>query len=348
MHIDANSAYLSWTAVKMLEEGYENDIREIPAAVAGDPKNRHGIILAKSIPAKKRGVRTGESLFEARRKCPELQIFPHDFPLYMSFSDEMYRIISEYSPVIQRYSVDECFMDYTGSERKFGDPVSCAHRIRRRIREELGFTVNIGVAENRLLAKMASDFKKPDRVHSLFSHEIADKMWPLPVEDLFMVGRATARRLHRININTIGDLAQADPGLLQRLFKSHGILIRQYANGIDPTPVVPNGEIPQKGLGNSTTVDHDVSTAEEAHMILLALTERVAGRLRRIKKFARIVSVTVTSSEFMRYGHQIKLDSPTDITSEIFLYVRRLFDEVWQGEKIRHLGVSLSELSRPV
>lgn len=236
-------------------------------------------------------------------------------------------------------------MDYTGSERKFGDPVSCAHRIRRRIREELGFTVNIGVAENRLLAKMASDFKKPDRVHSLFSHEIADKMWPLPVEDLFMVGRATARRLHRININTIGDLAQADPGLLQRLFKSHGILIRQYANGIDPTPVVPNGEIPQKGLGNSTTVDHDVSTAEEAHMILLALTERVAGRLRRIKKFARIVSVTVTSSEFMRYGHQIKLDSPTDITSEIFLYVRRLFDEVWQGEKIRHLGVSLSELS---
>ena len=345
MHIDANSAYLSWTAVKMLEEGYENDIREIPAAVAGDPKNRHGIILAKSIPAKKRGVRTGESLFEARRKCPELQVFPHDFPLYMSFSDEMYRIISEYSPVIQRYSVDECFMDYTGSERKFGDPVSCAHRIRRRIREELGFTVNIGVAENRLLAKMASDFKKPEGVHSLFSHEIADKMWPLPVEDLFMVGRATARRLHRININTIGDLAQADPGLLQRLFKSHGILIRQYANGIDPTPVVPNGEIPQKGLGNSTTVDHDVSTAEEAHMILLALTERVAGRLRRIKKFARIVSVTVTSSEFMRYGHQIKLDSPTDITSEIFLYVRRLFDEVWQGEKIRHLGVSLSELS---
>ena len=155
MHIDANSAYLSWTAVKMLEEGYENDIREIPAAVAGDPKNRHGIILAKSIPAKKRGVRTGESLFEARRKCPELQVFPHDFPLYMSFSDEMYRIISEYSPVIQRYSVDECFMDYTGSERKFGDPVSCAHRIRRRIREELGFTVNIGVAENRLRAKMA-------------------------------------------------------------------------------------------------------------------------------------------------------------------------------------------------
>ena len=156
-----------------------------------------------------------------------------------------------------------------------------------------------------------------------------------------MVGKATARRLQGININTIGDLAQADPGLLQRLFKSHGILIRQYANGIDPTPVVPNREIPQKGLGNSTTVDHDVSTAEEAHMILLALTERVAGRLRRIKKFARIVSVTVTSSEFMRYGHQIKLDSPTDITSEIFFCTCAVcLTKYGRGEKIRHLGES--------
>lgn len=345
LHIDANSAYLSWTAVKMLEEGYETDIREIPSAIAGDPKNRHGIILAKSIPAKKQGVRTGESLFEARRKCPGLQVFPHDFPLYMSFSDEMYRIISEYSPVIQRYSVDECFMDYTGSERKFGDPVSCAHEIRRRIRNELGFTVNIGVAENRLLAKMASDFEKPDRVHSLYADEIPSKMWPLPVESLFMVGRATARKLRRININTIGDLACADPSLLQRLFKSHGILIRQYANGIDHTPVVPNGEVPQKGLGNSTTVDHDVSTAEEAHMILLALTERVAGRLRRMKKFANVVSVTVTSSDFIRYGRQVRLESSTDVTSEIFSHARRLFDEVWQGEKIRHLGVSLSDLT---
>ncbi len=345
LHIDANSAYLSWTAVKMLEEGYGKDIRKIPSAIAGDPKNRHGIILAKSIPAKKQGVRTGESLFEARRKCPELQVFPHDFPLYMSFSDEMYRIISEYSPVIQRYSIDECFMDYTGSERKFGDPVSCAHEIRRRIRDELGFTVNIGVAENRLLAKMASDFEKPDRVHSLFAGEIPSKMWPLPVEQLFMVGRATARKLHRININTIGDLAHADPALLQKLFKSHGILIRQYANGIDHTPVVPNGEVPQKGLGNSTTVDHDVSTAEEAHMILLALTERVAGRLRRMKKFASVVSVTVTSSDFIRYGRQTRLENSTDVTSEIFSHVRRLFDEAWQGEKIRHLGVSLSDLT---
>lgn len=345
MHIDANSAYLSWTAVKMLEEGCGYDIRDIPSAIAGDPKNRHGIILAKSIPAKKMGVRTGESLFEARKKCPGLQVFPHDFSLYMSFSDEMYRIISDYSPVVQRYSVDECFLDYTGSEKKFGDPVTCAHEIRRRIRDELGFTVNIGVSENRLLAKMASDFEKPDRVHSLFRREIPEKMWPLPVEDLFMVGKATARKLRKINIRTIGELAGADPGLLQKLFKSHGTLIWQYANGIDHTPVVPDREIPQKGLGNSTTIDHDVSTAREAHMVLLALTERVAGRLRKMDKFASVISVTVTSSEFIRYGHQIKLDSATDNTSRIYEKACQLFDEVWRGEKIRHLGVSLAELS---
>lgn len=345
MHIDANSAYLSWTAVKMLEDGGELDIRDVPSVIAGDPKNRHGIILAKSIPAKKFGIRTGESLFEARRKCPDLLVFPHDFSLYMSFSDEMYRLIAEYSPVIQRYSVDECFLDYTGSEKNFGDPIACAHEIRNRIRNELGFTVNIGVSSNKLLAKMASDFEKPDRVHSLFPHEIESKMWPLPIEELFMVGRATARKLKKVNISTIGELARADRIFIHRLLKSHGDMIWQYANGIDDSPVIPNREIPQKGVGNSTTIDHDVSSAKEAHMILLALTERVTARLRRMEKFAYIVSVTVTSSEFIRYGHQMKLDSATDSTSEIYGHVCRLFDEVWRGEKIRHLGVSLSELT---
>ena len=343
-HVDVNSAFLSWESVRRIKEGLP-DLRDIPACIGGDPTKRTGIVVAKSIPAKKCGVQTGEPVAMALRKCPNMVIVPSDFDLYVRCSRAFKKICASYTPVMESFSIDEVFLDMTGTSLLYPDPIAAAHEIKDRIYEELGFTVNIGISTNKLLAKMASDFKKPDRVHSLFSHEIADKMWPLPVEDLFMVGRATARHLHRININTIGDLAQADPGLLQRLFKSHGILIRQYANGIDPTPVVPNGEIPQKGLGNSTTVDHDVSTAEEAHMILLALTERVAGRLRRIKKFARIVSVTVTSSEFMRYGHQIKLDSPTDITSEIFLYVRRLFDEVWQGEKIRHLGVSLSELS---
>lgn len=345
MHVDANSAYLSWTAVKLLEEGYGEDIREIPSAVAGDPKNRHGIILAKSIPAKKYGVRTGESLFEARRKCPALQVFPHDFSLYMSFSDEMYRIISEYSPVVQRYSVDECFLDYSGSEKKFGDPVACAHEIKDRIRGELGFTVNIGVSSNKLLAKMASDFQKPDRVHTLFPEEIRGKMWPLPVEDLFMVGRRTAKKLRSINLNTIGDLAGADPSLLRRLLKSHGEVIWRYANGIDDSPVVPDGEIPQKGVGNSTTVGHDVCSAEEAHRVLLALTERVGQRLRRMKKFACVVSVSITTSDFLRYGHQLRLETATDSTSEIYRHVKQLFDEAWRGEKIRHLGVALSELS---
>ena len=272
-------------------------------------------------------------------------MFPHDFSLYLSFSDEMYRLISEYSPIIQRYSVDECFLDYTGSEATFGEPMACAHEIRNRIRDELGFTVNIGVSSNKLLAKMASDFEKPDRVHSLFPEEIEEKMWPLPVEDLFMVGRATARRLRKVNINTIGDLARSDRAFIRKILKSHGDMIWQYANGIDDSLVIPNREIEQKGVGNSTTVDHDVSDKKEAHMILLALTERVTARLRRMEKFAYIVSVTITSSDFIRYGHQLKLDMATDSTSEIYTHVCRLFDEVWKGEKIRHLGVSLSELT---
>ncbi len=345
MHIDANSAYLSWTAVKMLADGYGRDIRRLPSAIAGDPQSRHGVILAKSIPAKKYGVQTGESLFEARRKCPGLLVFPHDFSLYLSFSDAMYRILYGYSPVIQRYSVDECYLDYSGSEAKFGPPVRCAFEIKDRIRDELGFTVNIGVSSNKLLAKMASDFEKPDRVHSLFPEEIEEKMWPLPVEALFMVGRATARRLREINLNTIGDLAKADRAFLRKILKSHGDTIWRYANGIDDSPVGPESRVPQKEIGNSTTVGHDVDSAGEAHSILLALTEMVSRRLRKMGRFASVAAVSITTSEFLRYGHQMRLNTATDSTSDIYRHVCMLFDEVWRGEKIRHLGVSLSGLS---
>ena len=345
MHIDANSAYLSWTAVRLLKEGYGRDIRRLPSVIAGDPQSRHGIVLAKSIPAKRYGVRTGESLFEARRKCPGLLVFPHDFSLYLSFSDAMYRILAEYSPVIQRYSVDECYLDYSGSEAKFGPPVRCAFEIKNRIRDELGFTVNIGVSVNKLLAKMASDFEKPDRVHSLFPEEIEEKMWPLPVEELFMVGRTTARRLREINLNTIGDLAKADRSFLKKILKSHGETIWRYANGIDDSPVIPKSGISQKEVGNSTTIDHDVDSAEEAHRILLALTEMVSRRLRKMGRFASVAAVSITTSEFLRYGHQMRLETATDSTSDIYRHVCVLFDEAWRGEKIRHLGVSLSGLS---
>jgi len=342
MHIDANSAFLSWTAVQMLQNGYGTDIREIPSVIAGDPENRHGIILAKSIPAKKYNIVTGESLFEARQKCPELQVFPPDYDLYMCCSDAMYDIISEYSPVIERYSVDECFMDYTASQRKFGDPVKVAYEIKDRIKNELGFTVNIGVSVNKVLAKMGSELKKPDRVHTLFPEEIPEKLWPLPVNELFMCGRATTRKLNRVNIRTVGQLAKADVNYLKSFLKSHGQLVWNYANGIDDSPVHVDNETTRKGIGNGMTIDHDVDNEAEARIYLLSLTEKVGMRLRKRNFKVGLVNVWVRSHDFNGYSHQMKLYSYTDSTMEIYRYVCRLFNDCWKREPIRMLGVSVS------
>jgi len=345
-HIDANSAYLSWTAVHMLEKGYPTDIREIPSVIAGDPLSRHGIILAKSGPAKKYGIGTGESLFEARRKCPNLAVFPPDYDLYMLCSNAMYEILLDYSPVVERYSIDECFLDFTASQKKFGDPVEVAMEIKERIKRELGYTVNIGVSSCKLLAKMGGELKKPDRVHTLWPAEIEEKMWPLPVGELFMVGRATGAKLRRININTIGDLAKADVNHMKALLKTPGTLVWAYANGIDPSEVTLNRDIIQKGVGNSTTLPHDVTDRKEAFKIILALTERVAMRLRKLGCRASLVSVSVKTDCFIRYTHQIQLENSINTTTEINEWARVLFDECWKNEPIRHIGVAVSSFSR--
>lgn len=344
MHIDANSAYLSWTATYLLDHGYPVDIREITSAISGNPKNRHGIILAKSIPTKKYRVTTGESLFQASQKCPGLKVFPPDYNLYLKCSDAMYNILSEYSPSIQRYSIDECFLDYTSSEDKFGKPIKVAYDIKERIKKELGFTVNIGISSNKLLAKMGSELEKPDKIHTLFPEEISEKLWPLPVEELFMVGRATNEKLNKINVKTIGDLAKENPAHLKALLKSHGLLIWKYANGIDDSPVTLNSDIAQKGLGNSTTIAYDIITAREAYKVILALAERVGMRLRRMKRFANVISLGVKTDGFVRYSHQVKLPLAINCTEEIYEYACSLLDECWKGEPIRHIGVSLSEL----
>lgn len=342
-HIDANSAYLSWSAAAMLEKGYPVDIREIPSAISGDPLNRHGIILAKSIPAKKYGIATGQSLFEAKQRCPELAVFPPNYDLYMLCSNALYHTLLEYSPLVERYSIDECFLDYTASRSRFGDPLEAAYAIKERVRKEFGFTVNIGVSCNKLLAKMAGELKKPDMVHTLWPEEIEKKMWPLPVGELFMVGRATMHKLQKININTIGDLAKADPNHMKALLKTPGLLVWEFANGIDELPVTLNCEIIQKGVGNSTTISHDVTDRTEALMILLALTERVAMRLRRLGYMTSLVSVSVKNDGFAHYSHQMKLGSCINTTTEIYEFVCMLFDQCWKGEPIRKLGVHVSD-----
>jgi len=344
MHIDVNSAYLSWESVYRLQHGSTLDLREIPSVVGGDPVSRHGIVLAKSIPAKKYKIKTGESIFSALQKCPSLVIVPPRYDLYLQCSNSLIQLLEEYSPAIQRYSVDECFLDYTNMECHFGSPLSAAHAIKERIKTELGFTVNIGISSNKLLAKMASDFEKPDKIHTLYPHEIGEKMWPLPVEDLFMVGRATAPKLRRLGIYTIGELAKANPKFLYQHLKSHGILVWNFANGIENSSVTKEKSAPVKGIGNSTTISFDVTDRRTAHLILLSLVETVAMRLRNEECCAKLISIYIKTNDFRHYSHQRKIETATDCTNHIFKYACKLFDEAWKGEPIRHLGVRVSEL----
>lgn len=344
MHIDVNSAFLSWQAVYNIQCGEKTDLREIPSAVGGNQADRHGIILAKSIPAKKHGVKTGEVIWQARQKCPELVIVPPNYYLYMKCSNTLYELMKEYSPLLQRFSIDELFLDYTGLEPHFGDPVTAARLIKDHIREELGFTVNIGISHNKLLAKIAGDLKKPDMVHTLWRSQIPEKMWPLPVGDLFMVGRKTKKKLSDLNITTIGELANADRKLLVTKLKSHGNLIWCYANGLDESPVHSDYFLQMKGIGNSTTIRFDVTDHMTAYKILLSLTESVAFRLRAAKSCCRVIAVEIKTAELICYTHQRKLYNATNITDEIYSNVVLLFREAWRGERIRHLGVRVTDL----
>lgn len=342
-HIDVNSAYLSWEAAYRLQQGESLDIRTIPAVIGGDPQTRHGIVLAKSIPAKKYDIKTGETLYSALSKCPNLLIIRPNYLLFRQCSEALREILQEYSPTIQQFSVDEYFLDYTAMESLFGEPLQAAHTIKERVKKELGFTVNIGISTNKLLAKMASDFQKPDQIHTLFPEEIPEKMWPLPVDDLFLVGSATTRKLHARNIHTIGELAQTDPLYLRSFLKSHGLLIWNYAHGRESSPVRP-GAIPIKGIGNSTTTSFDVDNPQEAHLVLLSLVETMCARLRFKGYLAQLVAVSFRTNEFLNYSHQRKLPYSTDSTNEIWEIACQLLDELWQGQPLRHLGVRVGEL----
>jgi DNA polymerase-4 len=347
-HIDANSADLSWTAVERLKRGEGGDIRLICAAIAGDPKTRKGVILAKSERAKAHGVRTGESIREAMRKCPDLSLFAPDHDLYARYSDAMYEALSRYSPVIERFSIDECYLDYTGSEALFGPPIEAAHRLKEEIRARLGFTVNVGVSVNRILAKMGSELEKPDKVHSLFPDEMAEKMWPLPIGALYSVGRSARAKLEPAGIRTIGDAARADRAFLVSLLgEAHGGLVHDYANGVDDSPVTPEDESIRKGLGNSTTTASDVVTTDEADKVLLWLSDRAGSRLRKRGAYAKVVSVSLRPSDFAKrpYGRQHRLDIPIHTTDAIYAEAKSLFREVWKGEPLRNLGVHFGEIT---
>ena len=345
-HVDANSAFLSWTAVYRLKVlGETTDLRQIPSVVAGDKASRHSIILAKSTPAKKFGIKTGEPLFQALEKCPELVVVPPDYPLYVEASRHFVQMLRQFSPKVEQYSIDEAWVDMTGTQRLFGAPQLAAEKMRQRINDELGFTVNIGISTNKLLAKMAGDFEKPNKIHTLFPEEMETKMWPLPVRDLFLVGAATEAKLKTMGIYTIGELAKTDLQPIRKKLGKHGETIWHFANGRNADAVTPE-PAENKGYGNSVTTAADVTSHQEGYQVLLSLCETVAARMRKDGKNGACVMVHLRTNEFKQFSHQSVLHGATNNTQMIFDAACRIFDEAWDGvTPLRQLGVQMTRLS---
>lgn len=343
-HIDVDSAFLSWTAVHKLElDKNALDLRTIPSAIGGDIEKRHGIILAKSTPAKKYGITTGEPIIKALQKCPDLYLVPPDHSLYCTKSNQLMSLLSEFSPILEQYSIDESFLDMTGIVADKENAIELAETIKKRVAEQLGFTVSIGISSNKLLAKMGSDLQKPNHVTTLFKEEIPEKMWPLPCRDLFFVGKATEATLKSMHIRTIGDIAHIDRNILISELKSHGEKIWCYANGMDDSFVTPN-EGPNKGYGNSLTLPKDAVSATECKKVILSLTENVAARLRHNQVKAGSVSVILRYTIHDNQSHQTVLENPTYITEELYLSYCKLFDQFWNGSPVRLIGISTGKI----
>ena len=344
LHIDVNNAFLSWTAVEMLKNGAKIDIREIPSVIGGDEDRRAGIVLAKSMPAKMCGIKTAETIYMAKKKCNNLQVFPSlGRGKYKEYSDKLFKLLSEYTDIIERFSIDECFLDMTKYLRN-ESLINIAYEISKRVKKELGFTVNIGVAHNKLLAKMASDFEKPDKVHTLFENEIESKMWKLPVSELFMLGRKTVPKLYNMRIKTIGDLAKTDKQVLIKKFGKHGLMMWEYANGIDKSEVNPKEEIP-KSVGNSVTLPSDLTNINQIRETLLELIEQVTFRLRKYNLKANTVAVQLRTKDFKDFSHQKKLDFATSNTKYIYNKALEILEEMYvEGTFIRLVGAKVDNL----
>lgn len=345
LHVDVNNAFLSWTAIWMLKNGYDKDIRERYAIIGGDETERRGIVLAKSNPCKRKGVVTAEPIYSARRKCPYLEVYPPNFKVYKYYSDMMFKYLSTYTDIIERYSIDECFLDYTNSVNLFGDPVKVAYKIKNDIYNMFGFTVNVGIGNNKLLAKMASDFEKPNKVHTLFSSDIRDKMWPLPVNELFMIGKSSSKKLKDMNINTIGELAAIPLEELTMRFKSMGKMMHEYANGIDNSPVYYEREA-AKSISSSTVLAYNYKDCVKIKEVIKSLSMDVGKKIRDNKMYADTIGIWIKYSYFDKISKQEKLDYSISTDEEIYMNATRIFDKLWNKEDgIRSICVFTSGLS---
>ena len=345
LHIDTNNAFLSWTATEMLKNGSKVDIRNKYAIIGGNEKERRGIVLAKSNLCKQKGVVTAETIYNARKKCPYLEVYPPNYNIYIKYSNMMYNYLLQYTDIIERYSIDECFLDYTDSKILFGDPVKIAYKIKDDIKNKFGFTVNVGIGNNKLCAKMASDFSKPDKVHTLFNYEVKEKMWPLPIEDLFMVGKSSAKKLRELNINTIKDLAQADEKLLYKYFKNRTTQMINSANGIDNSKVEYEYEDP-KSISNSTSLAYNYKIKEDIQKVIKELSTQTGDKLRKNKLYASNVNIWIKYKDFTKISKQEKLPNPINSDIDIYNNAIKLFNKIWNEESIRAICVGVSDLSK--
>ena len=343
-HIDVNSAFLSWTAVKMVNEG-KSDIRMVPSVVSGDPSDRRSIITAASIPAKKLGIKTAQPVSMALRVCPSLVIVGGDWAWYKECSEGFISICRSYSPVLQQFSIDECFIDMS-FRCKADNAVEVATKLKEEIKSKLGFTVNVGIGSNKLLAKMASDFEKPDKVHTLWENEVEEKMWPLGVRDLLWVGKKTEERLTSYGINTIGQLASLGIGSLTRLVgQKFAHQLHENANGRDDSPVETE-TAEAKSYSAERTFSKDLVEAKDIDKALFNVACIVAHRIRRDNFRASTVSMFVKYNDFTVAQKQCQTEQPTDVTAVILNEARRMLSEVWDGKTpIRQVGLGVSKLT---
>ena len=343
LHIDVNNAFLSWSAVDRLAKGEKVDLRTIPAIIGGDEQARHGIVVAKSNIAKKFGIKTAEPIYQARRKCPSVVIISGDFEVYRNFSNKLYKLFLEYTEKVERFSIDECFLDMTDYLSPGEDIIKVGIQIKERIKNELGFTVNVGVSDDKILAKIASDFEKPDKLHTLFKSEIQEKLWPLDVSEMFLVGKKSVPKLNRMGIKTVGDLAKTDKQKLIKEFGKFGYTIWKYSNGESKEEINYLPEKP-KGIGNEETLSYDYVNIEDIEMKLVELAEKVAWRLRKEEMLATVVNVHLKTKDFVNISHQKKLGSRTDSTQEIIDASKELLREFYKGQPIRLIGVRVDGL----
>jgi len=343
MHIDVNNAFLSWTAVYLLTQGSKYDIRKSYAVIGGDESSRRGIVLAKSDSSKKLGIITGETLYSARKKCPSLRTYPMNYEFYQKMSNMLFCLIKTYSPDIEIASIDECYLEYTKVRNLYGDELEFAKKLQKEVYEKLGFTINIGIANNKLCAKMASDFTKPNKIHTLYDNEIKDKMWCLPINDLFGIGKKTTEKLLQLNIKTIGELANSNRNNLYKYFKNMAGAMIDSANGINNDLVISE-EVENKGLSNEITLIKDVSSKQDIYPYLLKLSEKVGIRVRKMDKYAYTVAVIIKDSSFKRRTHQKKLVNPTNLNNEIYEVSKKIINEMWNDDPVRLIGIRLDNL----